>query len=158
LFALLDAARSPRVLELLRGSGEEHQSLYEGPKGEELADWAPYAVRLPAPSRLLETLVREGWGESWGIYFTSRKTLAEVRKHFRHFLMVKLAEGRDAYFRFYDPRVLRVYLPSCNTAEAAQFFGPVRDYLMEAKESDTLLQFMNTGRGAAREALFLAVQ
>jgi hypothetical protein len=157
LFALLDAARDPKVLELLRGSGEENQSLYEGPKGEELADWAPYVVRLPAPSRLLEALVREGWGKSWGSYFTSRKALAEVRKHFRHFLMVKLADGRDAYFRFYDPRVLRVYLPSCNAAEAAQFFGPVRCYLMEAKGPETLLRFVDNGRGAGREAFPLAV-
>src|SRR5262249_10897503 len=57
LFALLDAARDPKVLELLRGSGEDYQSLYEGPKGEELADWAPYVVRLSAQSGLLETLV-----------------------------------------------------------------------------------------------------
>lgn len=157
LFALLDAARTPRVLELLRGSGEEHQSLYEGAKGEELAEWAPYVVRLPAQSGLLETLVREGWGESWGVYFTSEKTLAEVRKHFRHFLMVRLADGRTAYFRFYDPRVLRVYLPSCNATEAAQFFGPVRGYLMEAKEANTLLQFGNSGRGAGLEAVPLTV-
>jgi len=81
---------------------------------------------------------------------TSGKALAEVLKHFRHFLMVKLADGRDAYFRFYDPRVLRAYLPSCNPAEAARFFGPVRCYLVEAKEPETLLQFTDTGRGAGR--------
>jgi hypothetical protein len=87
-----------------------------------------------------------------------RQGLAEVRKHFRHFLMVKLADGRDAYFRFYDPRVLRAYLPSCNAAEAAQFFGPVRRYLVEATGAEPLLQFTDTGRGAGREALPLAAQ
>jgi pSer/pThr/pTyr-binding forkhead associated (FHA) protein len=157
LFALLDAARDPKVLELVRSSGAEYQSLYEGPKGDELADWAPYVMRLAARSCLLETLVREGWRNSWGIYFTSRKTLAEVRKHFRHFLMVRLEDGRDAYFRFYDPRVLRVYLPSCNPVETTQFFGPVRCYLMEAKQAETLLQFIDTGRGAGQKAMPLAI-
>jgi pSer/pThr/pTyr-binding forkhead associated (FHA) protein len=157
LFALLDAAREPKVLELLRGSGEEHRSLYEGPKGEELANWAPYVVRLPAHSRLLEALARESWGKCWGVYFTSARSLAEVRKHFRHFLMAKLADGRDVYFRFYDPRVLRVYLASCDAAETTQFFGPIGSYLMEAKEPATLLRFRDTGRGAGREVLSLTV-
>jgi hypothetical protein len=156
LFALLDAARDARVLEFVRGSGEEYRSLYEGSRGEELADWAPYLVRLPAGSGLLEALAREGWGKSWGLYLTSRSTLAEVRKHFRHFLMARLADGRDAYFRFYDPRVLRVYLPSCDPTEAAQFFGPVRCYLMEAKGPETLLRFVENGRGACPEAVRLA--
>jgi hypothetical protein len=157
LFALLDAAREPKVLELLRGSGEEYQSLYEGPKGEELANWAPYVVRLPSHCRLLEALARQSWGTSWGVYFTSARTLAEVRKHFRRFLMAKLADGRDVYFRFYDPRVLRVYLASCDAAETTQFFGPVGSYLMEAKEPATLLRFADTGRGAGREILSLTV-
>ena len=52
LFALLDAARSYQVQEILSPSGEQYQSLYEGPQGEELADWAPYLVALPAGSPL----------------------------------------------------------------------------------------------------------
>ncbi len=28
-------------------------------------------------------------------------------------------------FRYYDPRVLRVYLPTCSPAEFARFFGPI---------------------------------
>src|SRR5262245_17895263 len=62
LYAILDAARDPKVLELLRASGEKYQSLYEGPEGEELAAFAPYLVELPPASPLLDRLVSEGWG------------------------------------------------------------------------------------------------
>ncbi|MBI1791635.1 MAG: DUF4123 domain-containing protein [Acidobacteria bacterium] len=122
LYALLDAARDPRVLELLRERDDEHQSLYEGEESEALAEAAPYLVRLPKRSRLLEALVKECWGKSWGVYLTSAAPFAEVRKHFRHFLMVKTEDGKDYYFRFYDPRVLRVFLPVCTKEEVEQFF------------------------------------
>src|SRR5205823_4716059 len=56
LFAVLDAARDEQVLELLRSSGDEFQSLYEGAPAEELETVAPYLVRLPPGSKLLEAL------------------------------------------------------------------------------------------------------
>jgi pSer/pThr/pTyr-binding forkhead associated (FHA) protein len=157
LFALLDAARDPKVLQLLRESKEEYQSLYEGVQGEVLADFAPYLVQLPAPSAFLERLVREGWGKSWGVYLMCSKPLAEVRKHFRHFLLVKDPEGKEFYFRFYDPRVLRVFLPTCTPQETSEFFGPIRCFLLEGKEPQTLLRLQAGRQGAQQEALAVAV-
>lgn len=158
LFALLDAARDPQVLALMRGSGEEHQSLYEGEKGELLAEFAPYLVALPARSPLLETLVREGWGRSWGVYLVGDAPLIEIRRHLRHFLMVKLADGRDVYFRFYDPRVLRVFLPGTTPQEAEEFFGPIESYFMEAEDAGTLLAFSGNRRGVETRALPLSAE
>jgi len=152
LFALLDAARSDQVLEILRPSGERYQSLYEGPQGDELADWAPYLVALPAGSPLREVLVREGWGQSWGVYPTCPFSFDEVRKHFRKFLLVKSQEdGRTLYFRFYDPRVLRLFLPTCNASEAAEFFGPIRAFLMETEDPQRLLR-LTPGKPGAEQA------
>ena len=159
LFALLDAARSYQVLEILRPSGEQYQSLYEGPQGEELADWAPYLVALPAGSPLREALVREGWGQSWGVYLTCPLSFAEVRKHFRKFLLVKSQEdGRTLYFRFYDPRVLRLFLPTCNATEAAEFFGPIREFLMEAADPGSLLRFTQGARGAEQATMAVSIE
>src|SRR5439155_1286760 len=44
-------------------------------------------------------------------------------------------------FRFYDPRVLRIYLPTCNAAEQQFVFGPVLRFLCEEAEPSTLLDF-----------------
>lgn len=156
LFALLDAAREPKVLELLRSSEEEYQSLYEGKKGEELTAFAPYLVRLPAQSSLLETLVRDGWGKSWGVYLTCDKPFDRVRRYLRQFLLVKAEDNREMYFRFYDPRVLRVFLPTCTMEETVRFFGSIRCYLMEAGEPETLLKFTVNERGAKQEEVLLS--
>jgi len=119
LYALLDAARDDRILELLRESVESHQSLYEGQGGEPLDDVAPYLVGPMGPaSKLLERLVLEGWGRRWGIFCTSAEPFHEVRRHWRRFLMVELEEGgKRVYFRFYDPGVLRVFLPICTNRQ-----------------------------------------
>jgi hypothetical protein len=140
LFALLDAARNDHIPFMVHDSGEEFQSLYEGEQGKDLALVAPYLVKLPPKSKFLEALVVLGWGESWGVWLLSRQPLAEVRKHFRRFLMVEMEEKKKAYFRFYDPRVLRAYLTNCTAAETKEFFGPVQAFLLEGRPADRLLQ------------------
>lgn len=140
LFALLDAAREPRIPELLEASGEEYQSLYEGDSAEELATVAPYLTRVPTVSPLLETLVGQGWGKSWGCFLASGAPLAEVRRRLRRLQFVEDEDGETLYFRFYDPRVLRVFLPTCTPAEAAHFFGAVEAFYVEAQSPLTMLE------------------
>ncbi|MFO0961198.1 MAG: DUF4123 domain-containing protein [Isosphaeraceae bacterium] len=132
LYAVLDAARDPLVLGLLMQSGERFQSLYEGPKAQRYAGIAPYLVALPKDSQFLVQLVRMGWGKSWGIFLACTRPFEEVRKHLRHFLTVQLEGGKSVLFRFYDPRVLRPFLPTCKGPELAAFFGPLKGLFAEA--------------------------
>lgn len=141
LYAVLDAAREPSVVDRLSASGQEHQTLYDGDKGQELAPFGPWLVRLPPAASLLEDLVRDGWGHSWGVYLTCEQGLAEVRRHLRKFLLAKLPDGRQVYFRYYDPRVLRTYLPTCLPDEMASFFGPIRRYILESPDPAEALEF-----------------
>lgn len=142
LYAILDAARAPRVLELLRDSDEEYQCLYDGPSAATFTEHAPYLVRLAPDAELLEDLAAEGWGKAWGVYLTSSRPFAEVRKHLRQFLMVEM-EGKVVYFRFYDPRVLRAYLPTCNGEETERFFGPISTFLVEADKPETVFRIVS---------------
>jgi hypothetical protein len=155
LFAILDAARDIRILALLVTYKEECLSLYEGVEGAKLAQVAPYLVRLTSDSKLLEALVNEGWGKSWGVYLTCAGDFQEIRRHLRHFLQVKLPDGEQVYFRFYDPRVMRVFLPTCTAEEATQFFGPIQRYVLEGEEPDQLWEFTTMGRGAEKRVLSL---
>ena len=67
--------------------------------------------------------------------------------------MVQLAEGTQVYFRFYDPRVLREFLPTTTHAELLHFFGPVQEWLTEGSDPATQLRSRCTRDGLVTEAL-----
>jgi hypothetical protein len=142
LFAILDAARDPLVYLRITACKERKQSLYEGPEADRLSFFAPYLISLPRNSPFLEQLVREGWGNAWGVYLSCDKPFEEVRRHLRHFLMVELGEKKQkVLFRFYDPRVLREFLPTCSGDQAPQFFGPIGSILLEGDASGELTRY-----------------
>jgi hypothetical protein len=139
LFAALDAARDERVLQLLRESVEEHHLLFEGVKGEAMAETAPYLVEFSPSSRLLERLVLEGWGKRWGIYLTSQRPVDEVRRHLRRFLMVTDDETEERlYFRFFDPRVLEFFLEDATPRQRQQLFSEIQGFLLEGERGALL--------------------
>jgi len=127
LFAILDAARDDRILEILRQSVEPHQSLYEGIQGEPLATVAPYLTGpFRSDSVLLDRLVMEGWGRRWGIYVTSQEPFKEVRRHLRRFLMVESEDtGEPLYFRFYDPWVMKTFWSVSTPSQASDFLRSI---------------------------------
>jgi hypothetical protein len=67
--------------------------------------------------------------------------LDAVRRHLRGFLIVHDPDGKPLYFRYYDPRVLRVFLSTCNAAELQEMFGPLSWYAVEAETPENLLLF-----------------
>jgi len=156
LYALLDASREPSVLKVILESKEEYQSLYEGAQGAQLAHFAPYLIRIPPKSALVDTLVKQAWSKSWGVFLTCDKPLKDLRTHFRHFLTVKLPDGQQVYFRYYDPRVLRLFLPTCLPEETTQFFGPVKHFLIESEDPTLALHFLPGPKGPQKKELHLA--
>lgn len=141
LYAVLDAARDPEVSRLLREGGEEYRSLLDGRRGDNLAKVAPYLVRLPSEARLLERIVEEGWGKSWGFFSTSAQPFDELRRHLRSLLVAETPKARALYLRFYDPRVLRPLLASLEDEHLTRVFGPVRAMYVEGRTSLKLLWF-----------------
>lgn len=135
LYAVIDAARSARALELVEESVDTYASLYDGERGRAFDDVAPYLVQLDRDSGLLERLVHEGWGEAWGIYLTSRASFETVRRHLRQFLMVE-AEGEPhrLFFRFYDPRVLRAFAEMITPEQHRDFMAQLDTMLYESPE------------------------
>ncbi len=157
LWAILDAARAEAILPMLKESKAEFQSLYEGVRGEQLAAVAPYLVRLPADSELIAAVVKEGSGKSWGVFLTCSLPLVELRQHLRQFLKVEPPGGGEkALFRYYDPRVLRVYLPTYGEKEAREFFGQVSSYLVEGEKAGEYLSFSLEEHGVGWSSQVLA--
>jgi len=140
-FAVLDGASVPELLGRLDELQPEHECLYMGELKPDLAEVAPYLVRLEQGSEFSEWVVEQGWGNHWGIFALSQASIRELRRHFRTFLKVYDPNGKPLLFRYYDPRVMRVYLPTCNAEELKAIFGPVAGYLLEDEDPGVLLAF-----------------
>jgi hypothetical protein len=145
LYALLDAARDTRIHSRLYESGIEAVSLFRGDKALELADVAPYLVELYRDDSFTDWLFTYGWGNSWGILIESPAGLKELGRHFQGFIMVYDPQGKPLYFRYYDPRVFRVYMPTCNESELKTVFGPVNSFYVEGEDPDYLIHYAFAG-------------
>lgn len=151
-YAVLDAARSERVLPLLHGARARSQSLYDGWKGQELAEVAPYLVELTEGSALWEALLGEAWGDAWGVFAQTDAGFEDLRRHLRRYLRVQSESGRKMLFRWYDPRVIRTFLPTCTDDERRAFHGPVRAFVAESDDARSALRFTPEGRAPERVA------
>jgi hypothetical protein len=146
LFGLIDTTRDERLHPWLLASPYS-ACLFAGPLDPVLLRASPYIVRLDEGSPLLTAWRSEGWGRSWGIQCVSQAGLPELHRHFRHFLQAKLPDGRIVLFRFYDPRVWRVYLPTCNEAEREMWFDEVDEFICEDEDGAGTLRFRRDAGG-----------
>jgi hypothetical protein len=131
LYAILDACDEPRVPKKTSELGPQRAvSLYRGSAEEDYWAFAPYLVQADEP--LLVWIIENLWRDPWGIVAVAPVDLAALRTHFRRFLTVLDPEGRNSYFRYYDPRVLPTFLENCTREELQQFFGPIRAFYVTA--------------------------
>lgn len=133
IFALIDAAREKTVPRIVTEAGPDAISLYRGRRADRLASAAPYLVRMD--KNRIGRFASELWGQGTGVLFGSTASMEELRAHFRRLLIVENEARETLYFRFYDPRVLRVFLPSCTPSQARRFFGPVAWFIAETKSN-----------------------
>jgi hypothetical protein len=138
LYAVLDAARDPRVRPLLRASNVPHLCLYDGPLPDALADVAPYLVALSADDSASRRIVSAAWGGAWACFIATQVTSPKLRTHLRRFLRVRTEQGKTLVFRFYDPRVLGRYLSTCTDDELREFFGPISGFGIEDASAQSL--------------------
>lgn len=155
VWVILDGARDDRIYGRVDGCHLERTCLYSGDLPWQLQMTAPYLVQLDPEDQFTDYLLRTGWGQSWGIFFRSESGMPSIRKHLRRFLVVQDESGKRLIFRYYDPRVLRVYLPTCWPAELRTIFGTIDCFLMEAEDPSTLLRFRLRGESLQQERFSL---
>lgn len=133
-YLLIDGARALSGLSALMETGAKHVCLYKGKAAASLGQVAPYLFEYEPESELAEKYLALGWGNAWGVPLTSGADFMEVYHHFRKFLLVQTEDYKQLYFRFYDPRVLREFLPTCTMSQLKEFFGPVEKFVCESEE------------------------
>jgi hypothetical protein len=149
VYAVLDAMRDSRIPAFLDASGERYLAL-------DPAARVQVFVVAPAPhGRLLDVLIKDGWGRGWGYFCVSSFAIEEICAHLRNYMMLFTGAGRPLTMRFWDPRVLRVLAPALPQGEAADFFGPVARIVVEGEKPEVALELSLTPRGPRQQTLML---
>ena len=125
--AIVDAAQDPSIVAMVRTTGLERTCLFSGVLSPELEAAAPFLVHLSPTAPFTRCLFEQGWHAHWCVLLMAPAdvSLKQLRRHLRTLLRVQDEGGRQLMFRFYDPRVLRAWLPTCNALELARVFGPI---------------------------------
>jgi hypothetical protein len=151
VYAVLDAAQDERLLP--RIAGLDGQCLFDGELSQPLSAAAPWLVRLTPWSPLTAWLLEAGLRSHAGILLSSTEQLPAVRRHLRRFLLVRDDAGNELFFRYYDPRVLRTYLPTCNDGELELIFAAVDRFWIWPEVGDALVEWtraaLHSGSGAS---------
>jgi hypothetical protein len=144
---IVDCARDQkRIFRFLLSCHLEQSCLYSGPIPPALEMATPYLLQLEHENEETRQLIELSWGNSWGVLLRSPTTIRNLRKHLRKFLVVLDPKGRRMLFRYYDPRILRAYLPTCSSEELLSVFGPIEFFWTEDWENrDQMLEFKNDG-------------
>jgi hypothetical protein len=141
VWMIVDGARDRRIFWILREFHLEHYCLYAGALPPALEAAAPYLVQLDHDDEDTRRFLGHAWGNSWGVFLECDAHQNTLRQHLRGFLMVRDPTGNRLVFRYYDPRVLRIYLPTCNEEELTRLFGPIGCFWTEGKASRNMLEF-----------------
>ena len=146
LYMLLDAARDSKIHLILDEFNQKfYRSLFTSKVAQDLATVSPYLLQLNLRANVTKTLLEESWGKGWGIFLESSANFKQLYRQFQSLLLVKDESGQIFHFRFYDPRVLQVYLPTCNTIELDQLFGSVSHFYLENETEGELISYSYLG-------------
>jgi hypothetical protein len=140
-FILLDSARMGEAMEEAKELNRHVEPLFNSKADTLLQAVGPFVFTFSEFSDFDDYFFQKGWGDHWGVILSSSADLKDVSEHFRRFLKVKTEDGLELYFRFYDPRVLRIFLPTCDANQLNEFFGPVHYFLMEDEDKRFAVKF-----------------
>lgn len=123
-FGLIDlAAAKPlrkRVMKLRPPRGDTLLSRSYMPL---LLEVGPWIVDLNLNPEIDNLWRKIGWHANWGVVVFSKHDFKSVRLHFKKYNQIEMAEGfQQFFFRYYDPRVLREFIPTLNQHDRSKFF------------------------------------
>jgi hypothetical protein len=136
VYTVIDGASAPILLGKIAEYEPKYTCLFRGELSIEMAEVAPYMVKLKPDDDFTNWLLEYATEYPCCIFAQTDKDFLALRKHFRSFLRVESPEGETLHFRYYDPRVLNVYLPSCEEEDNKILYADVieRYFLFDRNE------------------------
>ena len=138
LYTVVDACQDTALVAMAQKQYRQPiRMLFQGAAAKHMGDFAPYLIPIDLETDYLEQWVAR-WGKNVGVLLKSSAPLNDIHTHLRMIFVVTDESGQEHFFRFYDPRVLRLYLPTCKSHELHKFFGPVSVWYSQGDTEDFL--------------------
>jgi hypothetical protein len=152
VYALIDGAQAFELAFAARLMGHELYTIFSGDLAGILAHVGPCLVVIGERSAFLAEWVKRV-GTHVGVLFESTAEFESLCRHLRHIFVATDEEHQKYFFRFYDPRVLRTFLPTCHAEELKEFFGPIDRWVAEAADASAFTSFTISGAGLSAEEI-----
>jgi len=125
LYAILDAATVPDLVDFLETSELPHACLIQGDSFAELGDVAPWIVQLQGDCALTRRLFTDDpkvrwslWDKDAALLVRSAANLEDLTRHFRKMLRINDDDARWFYFRFWAHSTLVDYVQAAQDRDA----------------------------------------
>lgn len=154
LFAIVDVAKNPELLELLNDSGEQFCAFDETQDADALGPTAPFLTALTPSTPSFAALIDLTWGNAQVIFLTSRAPFIDLYAH----LVAQVDWNDDGSLRhpgWWEPRELVELFAQTHGAHLAEFFGPVEALLAEGASRKQMRRFTRAGDDVAVEEIAL---
>lgn len=156
IYAVIDAALVADFQQKLDAAQIPSLCLFAGNDAITLAESAPYLLPLDVTRDATHSLWRAAIGQNWGIHLRSARSPEGLRTHLRRLLWIRHFSSEDpVYFRFYDPRVLRSFLPTCDHPQLRTLFGDsvIDAFYAEDARASSLLEYTRMPQTAIGRAV-----
>ncbi len=126
------------TLMLLQGRYPVSCCLFAGTKDDALFDVAPYLFLIDDSFYELDRLPMISLEAI--ILAETDKDIKTLATHFREFIY-SIVDGQEYYFRFWDARILKNYLPKCEPEQLHYFFGDITSFKTDGSNSGSSIVF-----------------
>ncbi len=154
LFCMIDSARNPYTIpHLVMALTRAADCLFSGNAKQELGDQTAWVADVTDDRATLEALLDEGYGKGMLSFAFSALDLRAFITHLKKFTKIRDAKGTEHFFRFYDPKVMRQYVPVFNETQHKAFFAGLTSAMFEdTRDPAKLIRFWSE-RGSLRNEI-----
>lgn len=121
LYFIADAALLKSALEMILAKASLSKCLFKE-ESNHLLGLAPYLLSLDPDSELFHRIKTEEALRNSGIFVSTYMDFEACWLHFRQLLSAVDEKGRMLLFRYYDPRILHIFLDTIEPHQITEFF------------------------------------
>ncbi|WP_339650721.1 DUF4123 domain-containing protein [Halopseudomonas pelagia] len=150
-YLLLDGAQIDNLLQRiyeLEPAPEPHL-LYRQTRYAELADVGPVLVRTE-PGSALHAHFHATWAQTAGCELDSSMPEPAIVSHLRSLIHIRTDGDVVLLFRYYDPRIMRLWLADLSIPVREQVMGPIDNISFSGFESGSVQRFANQSKTAGQ--------